>query len=71
MINPLLGKLRGNYIKLVCMPRNMAQLFQPLDLTINGSPKLQLKHWFTESHKARISDELDSGKKKLNCTSQY
>ena len=39
----------------------MTQVFQPLDLTVNGSAKSYLKCRFTEWFSARISDELDSG----------
>lgn len=35
-------------------------IFQPLDLTVNGSTKLYLKRQFTKWFSARISDERDS-----------
>ena len=62
MTDTLLAKLKENYIKLVRVPKNMIQIFQPLDLTVNGSAKSYLKRQFTEWFSVRISDEFNSGK---------
>ena len=47
MTDPVIEKLRNN-IKLTRVPANMTNLFQPLDLTVNGSGKAFLKKKFTE-----------------------
>ena len=39
MIDPVIEKIRENSIKLVKVPPNMTQLFQPLELTVNGAAK--------------------------------
>ena len=62
MTDTLLAKLKENYIKLVRVPKNMIQIFQPLDLTGNGSAKSYLKRQLTEWFSVRISDEFNSGK---------
>ena len=51
-----------NNIKLVKVPANMTQLFQSLDLTINGAAKAYMKKRFTEWYNRCIIQELDSGK---------
>ena len=43
MTDPVIEKLKENNIKLTKIPANMANLFQPLDLTVNGSAKAFLK----------------------------
>ena len=48
MIDSVIEKLKENNIKLTRVPANMANLFQPLDLTGNGSAKAFLKKKFTE-----------------------
>ena len=48
MIDSVNEKLKENNIKLTRVPANMANLFQPLDLTVNGSAKGFLKKKFTE-----------------------
>ena len=62
MTDPVLAKLKESHIKLVRVPPNMTHLFQPLDMTVNGSAKSYLKRQFTEWFSSKISDELDSGK---------
>ena len=41
MTEPVIKKIRENSIKLDKVPLNMTQLFQPLDLTVNGVAKAQ------------------------------
>ena len=36
MTNPVPAKLKENYVKVVCVPTNMAYIFQPIGLTVNG-----------------------------------
>ena len=43
MTNPVIEKLKENNIKLTKVPANMANLFQPLELTVNASAKAFLK----------------------------
>ena len=50
MTDPVIEKLKENNIKLTRDPENMTNLFQPLDLTANGSVKAFLKKKFTEWH---------------------
>ena len=40
----------------------MTNLFQPLDLTVNGSAKAFMKRNFTEWYSSSISKQLDEGK---------
>ena len=62
MTPAVLQKLRENYIFLVRVPPNMANLFQPLDLTVNGAAKAFMKRRFTEWYSQEIWKELESGK---------
>ena len=48
MTDPVMQKLKENFIKVVKVPANMTNLFQPLDLTVNGSAKAFMKRKFTE-----------------------
>ena len=48
MTPAVLHKLRENYTFLVRVLPNMANLFQPLDLTVNGAAKALMKRRFTE-----------------------
>ena len=48
MTDPVIEKLKENNIKLTRVPANMTILFQPLDLTVNGSAEAFLKKIFTE-----------------------
>ena len=59
---PVIDKMTENNIKLVKVPANMTQLFQPSDLTINGAAKAYMKKRFTEWYSRCIIQELDSGK---------
>ena len=40
----------------------MTNLFQPLDLTVNGSAKAFMKRKFTDWYSSSISKQLDEGK---------
>ena len=44
------------------VPANMTHLFQPLDLTVNGSAKAFLKAKFTEWFSQKIEEGLYEGK---------
>ena len=50
MTDPVIEKLKESNIKLTMVPANMTNLFQPLDLTVNGSAKAFLKKKFTEQY---------------------
>lgn len=47
MTKLVIDKMTGNYIKLVKIPANITQIFQPLDFTANGSAKGFMKKHFT------------------------
>ena len=55
MTDPVLLKLRENSIFLIRGPPNMINLFQPLDLTVNGAAKAFLKRKCTEWYSGEIS----------------
>ena len=61
MTGPVLEKLRDNKILLVRVPANMTNIFQPLDLTVNGSFKALMKKKFTEWYSKQITNELEKG----------
>ena len=54
-------KLRENTIFLVRVPPNITNLFQPLDLTINGAAKAFLKRKYTKWYSGEISKALGDG----------
>ena len=54
MTDPVIEKLKENNIKLTRVPANLTNLFQPPDLTVNGSVKAFLKKKFTEWYSASI-----------------
>ena len=58
----VLQKLRENYISLVRVPPNMTNLFQSMDLTVNGAAKAVMKRRFTECYSQKFWKELESGK---------
>ena len=61
MTDPIMKKLQENNISNVRVPANMTNLFQPLDLTVNGSAKAFMKRKFTEWYGSQISKALDDG----------
>ena len=61
MTDPVKEKLRQNNILLVRVPANMTNLFQPLDLTVEGSFKAFMKHTLTEWYSKEIAKGLDNG----------
>ena len=44
------------------MPPNITNLFQPLDVTVNGAAKAFLKRKYTECYSGEISKALADGK---------
>ena len=60
--DPVIQKLKENHIKVTRVPPNMTNLFQPLDLTVNGSAKAFMKKKFTEWYSSSIATQLDEGK---------
>ena len=62
MTDPVIQKLKQNHIKVARVPPNMTNLFQPLDLTVNGSAKAFMKKKFTEWYSCSIAKQLDEGK---------
>ena len=62
MTDPLIQKLKESKIKVTRVPVNMTNLFQPLDLTVNGSAKAFLKKKFTEWYSSSISKQIEEGK---------
>ena len=61
MTDPVLLKLRENSIFLVRVLPNMTNLFQPLDLTVNGAAKAFLKRKYTEWYSGTVSKALADG----------
>ena len=62
MTEPVLNKLRENGICLVRVPPNPTQLFQPLDLAVNGAAKAFMKREYTELYSGEIAKALDEGR---------
>ena len=62
MTKPVINKMSESYMKLVKVPANMTQIFQPLDLTVNVSVKVFMKKRFTKQYSRCIAQELDNGK---------
>ena len=60
MTKPVNDKMAENYIKVAQVPGNMTQIFQPLDLTVNGSAKVFMKKGFTKWYNCCIVQELDN-----------
>ena len=54
--------LKKNNIFFTKVPANMTNLFQPLDLTVNGYAKSYIKKLFTEWFAKQITDGVHSGK---------
>ena len=54
--------LKENNIFFTKVPANMTNLYQPLDLTVNGFAKSYMKKLFTEWYAKQISEALESGK---------
>ena len=59
--DPVTEKLQENNILTIRVPANMTNMFQPLDLTVNGSAKSFMKRKFTEWYSAQIGKELEDG----------
>ena len=62
MADPVIQKLKENHIKVIRVPPSMTNLFQSLDLTVNGSAKVFMKKKFTEWYSSSIAKQLDEGK---------
>ena len=62
MTRPVLQKLEEHRIFIVRVPPNMTNLFQPLDLTVNGAAKAFMKRKYTEWYSGEIANALDSCK---------
>ena len=54
--------LASNDIYFTKVPANMTNIYQPLDLTVNGYAKAFMKKKFTEWFATQISEALESGK---------
>ena len=54
MTDPIMKKLQENNISNVRVPANMTNLFQPLDLTVNGSAKAFMKRKFTDPKSQKL-----------------
>ena len=48
LTNEVVNEMKDHDIAICQVPANMTHLFQPLDLTINGSAKVFLKAKFTK-----------------------
>ena len=62
MAPDVLNMLKANNIFLTKVPTNMTNLYQSLDLTMNGYAKSFLKRMFTEWFASKVCEALESGK---------
>ena len=62
MTPAVLNMLKTNNIFLTKAPANMTNLYQPLNLTVNGYAKSFMKTMFTEWFTSKICEALESGK---------
>lgn len=62
MTEKVKDKLAAIHAVLVPVPANMTHIFQPLDITVNGSAKKFLQSCFTEYYAAAVKEQIDSGK---------
>lgn len=62
MTDLVIQKLRKNNIRFVRVPASITNLFQPLDLIINGSAKAYMKRRFRKWHNSSITNQLGEGK---------
>ena len=62
MTDPVIQKLKENHIKVTRVPLNMMNLFQPLDLTVNGYVKAFMNKKLTKWYSSSIAKQLDEGK---------
>ena len=59
MTEPLKRKMKESHIFFVRVPANITNIFQPKDLTVNGSFKSLMKSKFTEWHSKQIGKQLE------------
>ena len=59
MKEPVKQKMKENHILFVRVPVNMRNIFQPLDLTVNGSFKSLMKSTFTEWYSKETGKQLE------------
>ena len=62
LTNEVVNEMKEHDIVMYQIPANMTHLFQPLDLTVNGSAKAFLKAKFTEWFPQKIEESLSEGK---------
>lgn len=62
MTDAVMEKLHSSNCEFVAVPANMTHIFQPLDLTVNGSSKNFMKKQFITYYSAAVKEQLDSGK---------
>ena len=62
MTPDVLNMLKANNIFLTKVPTNMTNLYQPLDLTMNGYAKSFMKRMLTEWFASKVCEALESGK---------
>ena len=62
MTSTVLEKLHSLNIQHIPVPANMTHLFQPLDLSVNGSAKKFMRKAFTKYYSTAVKEQLDSGK---------
>ena len=61
MTENVLTVLKSNNIQLVRLPANMTHIFQPLDLTVNGTFKTFIHKTFSKWYIRRILHALENG----------
>ena len=62
MTEKVKDRLAAIDVVLVPVPANMNHIFQPLDLTVNGSAKKFQQSCFTEYYAVAVKEQLGSGK---------
>ena len=62
MTDKVMEKLHSLNCEFVPVPANMTHIFQPLDLTVNGSSKNFMKKQFITYYSAAVKQQIDSGK---------
>ena len=61
MTEDVLTVLKDNNILLVRVPANMTHIYQPLDLTVNGTFKTFMRKKFSERYSRQILHGLENG----------
>ena len=61
MTEPVLDAIKNEKNLLVRVSPNMTHLYQPLDLTVNGSAKEVFRRMFSEWYSGQLTVNFDNG----------